>query len=284
MKPLVTIGMPIKNGFKNNTNDQINLEKALSSVLNQSYKNLEIIISNNCSEDETGSFLKKMSKKDNRIKYFDQKYEIPGSGNFDFVLKKATGKYFKWNCHDDIISHDFIEKNIEFLENNLDYSCSSSKFGFEDEMQNLFTHNIKGNLYLKIKNFFKVRFSSHNIFYSVGKTKFFIESSQMNHTYLANDWLTSIYLLTKGNFKTIENGFLIVGNGDSRSKDFFKSHWFKVNLIASIIPLYHFTKNFLKLILNFKKLSYIEKIILSLICIKINLTFSFRKFKYQLFS
>ena len=108
MKPLVSIGMPVKNGFLNKTEKDINLEKALNSVLNQSYTNLEIIISNNVSTDETNLFLEKISKIDKRIKIYNQISQIPGSGNFLFVLSKATGKYFKWNCADDIISPDFI--------------------------------------------------------------------------------------------------------------------------------------------------------------------------------
>jgi glycosyltransferase involved in cell wall biosynthesis len=47
-KPLVSIGMPIFNGMRPDLKNNINLEKALQSILTQSYKNLEIIISDNC--------------------------------------------------------------------------------------------------------------------------------------------------------------------------------------------------------------------------------------------
>ena len=72
MKPLISIGIPVKNGFKNKTEKDINLEKALYSILNQSYNNMEIIISNNCSTDKTKAFLEDISKTDKRIKVFDQ--------------------------------------------------------------------------------------------------------------------------------------------------------------------------------------------------------------------
>jgi len=55
MKPLVSIGIPVKNGFANKTEKDINLEKAVHSILNQSYTNLEIIISNNGSTDQTNA-------------------------------------------------------------------------------------------------------------------------------------------------------------------------------------------------------------------------------------
>ena len=68
MEPLISIGIPVRNGFQNKTRDNIDLERALDSVLKQSYKNIEIIISNNCSTDNTKIFLDKMSKTDKRIK------------------------------------------------------------------------------------------------------------------------------------------------------------------------------------------------------------------------
>jgi len=70
MKPLVSIGIPVKNGFKNKSEEDIDLAKVLDSILSQSYNNLEIIVSNNCSSDETNSYLEKLSKTDKRVKIF----------------------------------------------------------------------------------------------------------------------------------------------------------------------------------------------------------------------
>ena len=72
-RPLVSIGMPIFNGMRSNLKKNINLEKSLQSILKQSYKNLEIIISDNCSNDETINIIKKYLKKDKRIIFFKQK-------------------------------------------------------------------------------------------------------------------------------------------------------------------------------------------------------------------
>jgi len=279
MKPLVSIGMPVKNGFLNKTEKDINLEKALNSVLNQSYTNLEIIISNNVSTDETNLFLEKISKIDKRIKIYNQISQIPGSGNFLFVLSKATGKYFKWNCADDIISPDFIEKNIDFLENNPNYSCSSSKFWFEREEQNIFGQSLNQDLFNRIKNFFKIRFASHNIFYGISNKSNMDKIDYMGKNYIANDWMTSVSLLTKGNFKTIDEGYLICGNGESRSRDFFKTSVHNSKKIYSVLPFYEFSKDFFRLISFLKSLSYLEKLTLYLICVKVNFSFAIRKFR-----
>ena len=127
MKPLVSIGLPVKDGFLNHPKDNINLPKSLNALLNQSYKNLEIIISNNCSKDDTESYLEKIIKTDKRIKFFNQETELSWAENYKFVLDNSKGKYFRWNAADDFISQDYIEHNVNFLENNQDYISSSSK-------------------------------------------------------------------------------------------------------------------------------------------------------------
>ena len=168
MKPLVSIGIPVKNGFANRypgngfvySEKDIDLAKALNSILNQTYTNLEIIISNNGSTDETNAFLEKISKTDKRIKIFNQHKQILLGENFQFVLNKSTGKYFRWNAADDLISQDYIEQNVEFLENNLDYVCSSSKFCFENEQEKSYSHDLDKNLYNRIKSFFNINLSS----------------------------------------------------------------------------------------------------------------------------
>ena len=57
MDKLVSIGIPVKNGFTNKSGEDINLENVVDSILTQSYGNIEIIISNNCSTDKTNTFL-----------------------------------------------------------------------------------------------------------------------------------------------------------------------------------------------------------------------------------
>ena len=71
--PLVSIGMPVFNGMSGSLKNKINLHRSLQSILQQSYKNLEIIISDNCSNDETANIIKKYLKKDKRIIFYKQK-------------------------------------------------------------------------------------------------------------------------------------------------------------------------------------------------------------------
>ena len=118
--PLITMGMPVFNGEKF-------LEKRLDSLLKQSYKNFEIIISDNDSTDQTESICKKFVKIDSRIIYLRQEKNIGGILNFKFLLNKAKGKYFIWTAVDDILLPTFLENNLKILESQKNVICSTSK-------------------------------------------------------------------------------------------------------------------------------------------------------------
>ena len=62
----ITIGLPVYNGQKY-------IKETINSILLQTYKNFELIISDNLSNDETKEICKSYEKKDNRIKYVRQK-------------------------------------------------------------------------------------------------------------------------------------------------------------------------------------------------------------------
>ena len=99
--PLVTIGIPTynrANGY---------LREALESALAQSYPNLEIVVSDNGSTDNTESVVR--SYADPRIRYFRQQPPVTPNDNFNFCLQQANGTYFLMLHDDDKIDPDFVE-------------------------------------------------------------------------------------------------------------------------------------------------------------------------------
>ena len=119
----VSIGLPVYNGEKF-------IRNAIDSILSQSYKFFELIISDNASTDSTQEICLEYAKNDNRIKYFRQKKNIGILLNHEFVLSKSIFKYFLWIAADDIRHSTFLEKNVIFLENNKDYVGSISEIKF----------------------------------------------------------------------------------------------------------------------------------------------------------
>lgn len=107
-EPLVTIAIPTYNRAKSGK-----LLKVIEHSLNQTYENLEIIVSDNCSEDNTQDIMH--SIQDNRLKYYRQESNIGPNGNFNFCLQQATGKYFLLFHDDDAIDPDFITTCISAI-------------------------------------------------------------------------------------------------------------------------------------------------------------------------
>lgn len=99
--PLVTIAIPTYNRAANY------LRQSLASALAQTYPNIEIIVADNCSSDNTATFVTKIT--DNRLKYIRHTHNIGSNSNFNFCLNHASGNYFLLLHDDDMIDCDFVE-------------------------------------------------------------------------------------------------------------------------------------------------------------------------------
>jgi glycosyltransferase involved in cell wall biosynthesis len=110
-KPLVSVGIPTYNR-------PAGLERTLNQITKQTYSNLEIIVSDNCSPNVEVEKVVNTFLKDQRVKYFRQKTNITAFPNFRFVLKKAHGEYFFWAADDDEWAETYVEELVELLEIN----------------------------------------------------------------------------------------------------------------------------------------------------------------------
>jgi glycosyltransferase involved in cell wall biosynthesis len=110
--PLVTIAIPTYNRA------DAYLREAIQSAINQTYPNLEIIISDNCSSDDTELIVESFN--DPRIQYYRHDENIGANNNFNFCLKKATGVFFLLLHDDDLIDEGFVKKCIDVAKNRLD--------------------------------------------------------------------------------------------------------------------------------------------------------------------
>ena len=109
--PLVSVGMPIRNGCPY-------LASAMNDILVQDYPNIEIIVSDNCSDDDTPELLSILSAKDSRIRIKRQPRLLTAFDNFGWVLGQASGKYFLWAAHDDLRPANYISSLVRHLEDN----------------------------------------------------------------------------------------------------------------------------------------------------------------------
>jgi hypothetical protein len=106
--PLVSIIIPVYNGSNY-------VQEAIDSALAQTYKNIEIIIVNDGSKDNTEEIIKSYGKK---VRYF--KKENGGVATaLNLAIQKSKGEYISWLSHDDLYYPDKIQKQIKAL-NKLD--------------------------------------------------------------------------------------------------------------------------------------------------------------------
>lgn len=108
--PKVSVGMPVYNGDKT-------LAKAIDSILNQDYTNLEIIISDNCSTDSTFTICQYYKELDTRIKYTRFNENRGTIANFNNVFNLSNGDFFMWVSHDDFHEPTFISECIKSFAN-----------------------------------------------------------------------------------------------------------------------------------------------------------------------
>ena len=96
------------------------LKEQLDSILNQTYKNIRIIISDDCSKDGTRDILKEYEKNEN-IKVYYQENNLGYVKNFEFLLSKVQSDIYMLSDQDDIWKEEKVEKSVEKLkEGNFD--------------------------------------------------------------------------------------------------------------------------------------------------------------------
>lgn len=109
MKECVSVCIPVYNG-------SATIVDTLDSVLQQTYKNIEIIIVDNCSTDNTVELVRGIS--DERIKLFCNAENIGMAGNWNKCLEYVTGEYIQFVCADDLLMPECIEKKVECIKSN----------------------------------------------------------------------------------------------------------------------------------------------------------------------
>jgi len=132
------------------------IKETVASFVNQSFKDIEILISDDCSTDNTVKIIKE-NFNDDRIKLFEQKINLGPSDNTNYILKIATGDYIALCASDDVMHEQRIKKSIEFLENNPEFDMVYTFVKIIDEkskiissdLSNLFNKKIASNNILK---------------------------------------------------------------------------------------------------------------------------------------
>lgn len=108
-RPLVTVGIP--------TYQRPELfAVCLQEIVSQTYTNLEIIVGDNGGPNPAMDEIIAGYAGDSRIKYVRHAENLGAIGNFQYLIKAATGTYFMWSADDDHRKPDFVEVLVDALE------------------------------------------------------------------------------------------------------------------------------------------------------------------------
>lgn len=105
------------------------LKRAIKSVLNQTFKDLQVCVYDNASGDETKKVVEEIASKDNRVKYFCHESNIGSGNNFQFGLNAVDTPFFSFLSDDDFLFPEFYEIGFKELKKYPEAGFFAGKIG-----------------------------------------------------------------------------------------------------------------------------------------------------------
>ena len=123
--PLLVIGVPCYN-------EAAYLERTLASIGRQTWRDFEVLISDNASTDATETIARAFCAGDERFRYYRQPANIGSCGNFNFIVDHSASRYILWIGAHDLIEADMVERHLQILEARPEVSVSQSAHAWVD--------------------------------------------------------------------------------------------------------------------------------------------------------
>ncbi len=108
-RSLVSVAVPVRNG-------EAYVADTIQSILDQDYQNLEVIITDNASDDNTGAICQTFADRDRRVRYVRNAENLGAGPNHNLGFRLSRGDFFKWCAADDLISPNFISACVAVLQ------------------------------------------------------------------------------------------------------------------------------------------------------------------------
>lgn len=112
------------------------ISDAIDSILAQTFSDLDLIVIDNCSSDDTKFILEEYINRDDRVRYLCNKSNLGFAKNLNRCLDYSSGKYVKIVCSDDILEPNCLEEMVKVLDNHPEVSLVASARKLVDEHLN----------------------------------------------------------------------------------------------------------------------------------------------------
>lgn len=138
IEPFVTVGVPTYNRAEG-------LARTLEAICTQTYRNLEIIVSDNASTDpKVEKVVRDVMARDARVIYHRHPQNIGAMGNFSSLVSKGDGDFFMWAADDDRWEAFFVERCVRELVANPDLAVCQMEAQYEVAPNSLFPFFFEG--------------------------------------------------------------------------------------------------------------------------------------------
>ena len=212
------------------------IEEAITSVMNQKGKfEVELVIGNDCSKDNTSKIINKLVEKyPGKIKFLDRKKNMGVINNLLDVLAYCDGDYVAFLEGDDYwLTDSKLKKQIAFLEKNKDYSICGTDCFVIDQNGNYLTDNspllLFKDEYKRPSEFFKYNYGQLlSLVYRNDNKEKILEDLKclLNGANVVADYGLKAYFITLGKFKNLDEKLgvyrYVVNNSSSYSSSGYK--------------------------------------------------------------
>ena len=134
-------------------NSEDSVENSITSILNQTYEDLELLIMDDASTDNTFKICESLKNKDQRIKLYKNKSNLGLTKSLNKLISLSSGEIIARQDSDDLSKKERIEKQLKFLEeNNLDACTSRAKIMYSQKITPRFSLLLPKKLVIRYKN------------------------------------------------------------------------------------------------------------------------------------
>lgn len=107
------------------------IERTVNSVLEQTLSDHEIIISDDCSTDDSWAILQGIARRDSRVRLVRTPHNMGMAGNANFAVGHSMRRYIALLHHDDIYRPDLLEKWVEVIARHPDVGFVFNQYALE---------------------------------------------------------------------------------------------------------------------------------------------------------
>lgn len=107
--PRVSVGLPVFNGERD-------IEQSVTSVLAQTFDDLELVVADNASTDRTVAIVESISARDDRVRVLHSDTNRGAAWNYNRVFEASQGEFFRWHADDDWFEPELLARLVDALD------------------------------------------------------------------------------------------------------------------------------------------------------------------------